>query len=532
MVLGRSTTLRRDPSIKVQPGSPSSRLLRSFSTNIKANGRTKSGSCQAIQRATKDSGRMVLKAHLRFYGKYLIPEIAVTVLMFACFSAMAALIPRLLCNADAKDSMSMIVGFKSCVLKGWNTGNVVTSRGAAIFWLIFYAVQYSWLTVFPTIIGKVLCPKGFQRKHLIACSVCAAACAIVVLVAVPLTHWSFSNLWLTFLSNETGVPSWTSCTAVFVIAQVVQLHTGSKIMGYRWIALMFFCAGVTTVYLQIMPSLITARSSTALNGMGLTIVRLFIHPVIWSAVMMLFRQFMLHSGSVPDLMQVCFVLYPALYSSIFGRFLLLQLDSVGSVFLINLMQCSLQLAARLSDRGADDLWMSTLYGARGAEAINARYLVEEMRFVELFTTSLAENGGILAASALMSFGRVGLTPGQPPNHSAIWINAGGQLITGFVFDFIGLCVEAKYHCFEWERAYPKSIKRVMKYVAVIIIIGSTRLAVELMLLFCPHYDEATGVTLHSCDRPSLFQAINVAFAVRNRNTALGSYLDLNSTSTL
>lgn len=48
---------------------------------------------------------MVLKAHLRFYGKYLIPEIAVTVLMFACFSAMAALIPRLLCNADAKDSM-------------------------------------------------------------------------------------------------------------------------------------------------------------------------------------------------------------------------------------------------------------------------------------------------------------------------------------------------------------------------------------------------------------------------------------------
>lgn len=30
--------------------------------------------------------------------------------------------------------------------------------------------------------------------------------------------------------------------------------------------------------------------------MGLTIVRLFIHPVIWSAVMMLFRQFMLHSG--------------------------------------------------------------------------------------------------------------------------------------------------------------------------------------------------------------------------------------------
>lgn len=66
---------------------------------------------------------------------------------------------------------SMIVGFKSCVLKGWNTGNVVTSRGAAIFWLIFYAVQYSWLTVFPTIIGKVLCRKSG------ACFVARGSCS-------------------------------------------------------------------------------------------------------------------------------------------------------------------------------------------------------------------------------------------------------------------------------------------------------------------------------------------------------------------
>lgn len=49
-----------------------------------------------------------------------------------------------------------------------------------------------------------------------------------------------------------------------------------------------------------------------------------------------------------------------------------------------------------------------------------------------------------------------------------------QLVTGFTFDFVGLCVEAKYHGFDWARSYPKSIKKVMKYVLVIIIIGSTR----------------------------------------------------------
>lgn len=54
-----------------------------------------------------------------------------------------------------------------------------------------------------------------------------------------------------------------------------------------------------------------------------------------------------------------------------SRFLA-QLDSVGSVFLINLMQCAVQLAGRLTDRGADDVWRSAVYGIRGSEALNAR----------------------------------------------------------------------------------------------------------------------------------------------------------------
>ena len=42
--------------------------------------------------------------------------------------------------------------------------------------------------------------------------------------------------------------------------------------------------------------LITARANDAVGGMGLTIFRLFIHPVIWQVIMLLFRQFLRNVG--------------------------------------------------------------------------------------------------------------------------------------------------------------------------------------------------------------------------------------------
>ena len=106
-----------------------------------------------------------------------------------------------------------------------------------------------------------------------------------------------------------------------------------------------------------------------------------------------------------------------------------------------------------------------------------------------------------------------------------------KLITGFIFDFVGLCVERKYHAFEWERVFPTSLRRVLKYVVVILVMGFSRLCVELLQLFCPQDTEEFGIVLRSCDKPSIFQAVNVAFAARNRGTTLGSFIDMNSTTT-
>lgn len=42
---------------------------------------------------------------------------------------------------------------------------------------------------------------------------------------------------------------------------------------------------------------ITQRSELALNGMGLTIFRYLVHPVIWSLVQLMFRNAMRHIGA-------------------------------------------------------------------------------------------------------------------------------------------------------------------------------------------------------------------------------------------
>ena len=45
-----------------------------------------------------------------------------------------------------------------------------------------------------------------------------------------------------------------------------------------------------------MPQLITSQSQNALGGMGLTIVRLFVHPAIWSVMLFFFRVVTRHLG--------------------------------------------------------------------------------------------------------------------------------------------------------------------------------------------------------------------------------------------
>ena len=60
-----------------------------------------------------------------------------------------------------------------------------------------------------------------------------------------------------------------------------------------------------------------------------------------------------------------------LYASLYGRFLLLQLENVGSVVIMNFMFACFAIMGDLTDRGADFFWLSWVYGDRAAEAMQA-----------------------------------------------------------------------------------------------------------------------------------------------------------------
>ena len=57
-----------------------------------------------------------------------------------------------------------------------------------------------------------------------------------------------------------------------------------------------FAGQINTFYLFLMPRLITLQSQIALGGMGLTVIRLFVHPLVWSVVLFFFRTVQRHIG--------------------------------------------------------------------------------------------------------------------------------------------------------------------------------------------------------------------------------------------
>ena len=50
--------------------------------------------------------------------------------------------------------------------------------------------------------------------------------------------------------------------------------------------------------------------------------------------------------------------------------------------------------------------LQLMYGSRTAEAISATNTMNQIRLAELFASTIAEHAGIVAASAIYSFGRV------------------------------------------------------------------------------------------------------------------------------
>lgn len=58
----------------------------------------------------------------------------------------------------------------------------------------------------------------------------------------------------------------------------------------------------------------------------------------------------MHAGAVPNLMQAVLWIWPVMYKSIYGRFLLLQLGNTSNVMVLNVLISVYSVAGRLASR--------------------------------------------------------------------------------------------------------------------------------------------------------------------------------------
>lgn len=449
-------------------------------------------------RAAKEGKRNVVRL-LRFLARMMVPTAVIALVMFATFALLSWSIPHVLCNSTAKALSGSSIGIYECIYV--SDGDYSSVTPSKIFWLLFWSAQTAWVAIFPGFIAYTLfgtCVSGVQR---VSTAVVAAGCFATPMVT-SLVYGMALNNYIVLAVSAGG-----AFLVNIICASSAVRFCKDPLMKWRWITLFMIAGQVNTIYLFVMPRLLTLRSSDTFGGMGLTVVRVIVHPVIWTSVLFLFRSVQRHIGSVDNLKQIAFMVWPILYSTLYGRFLLLQLEDAGSIIMMNFLFACVQLGLMLHGRGYDAAWVGWLYGKRARDAMEVSMEVDEEAMAFSFTFCAMEMGSILAASALLSFGSVAALPGLPPDSGAIWFNAVAQLGTTVVFSSFEFIFGNKFHNYEWSKVYPRSISKLLLYVLPVLIIGGSRLCVELLMLFCPkHYDEH-GLLLEQCDKDTMFSMI-------------------------
>lgn len=373
-----------------------------------------------------------------------------------------------------------------------------------VFWLLFWCVQTAWVALFPGYIAYTLFGECVSRAQLIATGGIAAGCFATPMVTALAYGMALNNFIVL------GASAGGSLLVNVICATAAVRYTRDNIMKWRWITLFLIAGQVNTVYLFVLPRILTLRSSDALGGMGLTVIRILVHPIIWAFVLFMFRSVQRHIGHVDNLKQMSFLVWPVLYATLYGRFLLLQLEDVGSIIMMNFLLACVSIGIQLQGRGSDGMWLGWMYGKRARDAMEVSEDVDEYTMAQNFSIFAMEMASILSASSLLTFGAVASVPGVPPNMKTIWTNAIAQLATTVVFSSLEFTFGKKFHNFEWEKVYPRSVHKLLAYVLPVLVIGGSRLCVELILLFCPKYYDEYGLLLEQCDRDNLFQHINVS----------------------
>ena len=513
-----------------------------------------------------EPGLATLASVARFYARALAPTAVLVLWMFTIYAALAYVVPHVLCAETVSAlpvrdrrgrekkkkggtqppppplpspsqfpcfSFTQSSGFKACV-KASRSGYAALSRSSKIFMTCVWATMEAWLVVYVGLMGRAMFRRGLTKGHLLIVGLAGAALAAAVAAAPALGRGLDDTSYVI-------APIPVGLVATLVVGHALTRTTGDPLDLARWFVMMAAAAAAVLVYMIYMPEIITRRSLG--KPWHLLAARMVAHPFIWSAITELFAHTGRYVGRVPRLMHATMFVWPAMYGAIFGRFLLLQLDTAGSVSALNVQLALIGLVGRLGGRGVS-YPLKFMYGGRAAEAVEASRDARQLRVTRWVVNMMAEHAGIVCSAAIYTFGAVSrefsfflwmerrggsrspacaLSPASPPFHAissstaadglaayparSVWTTALWQALTVLAADGAGLAIDWAFHGADPRPEWPASIGPYLGTMAILVTIGGARIALELIMLFCPTTapgDGGGGVLLSYCNKPSLF----------------------------
>ena len=425
-------------------------------------------------------------------------------------------------------------------MKSSHSGYAALSRPAKAFMVAVWAVLEAWLVVYLGLMARAMFRRGLGRAHYATVALAGAALAAAVAAAPALGRGLDDTVYVI-------APIPVGLVATLVIGHALARSTGDPLDTARWLAMMAAAAAAVLIYMIYMPDIITRRSLG--KPWHLLAARLGAHPFIWAAIAELFAHTARYVGRTPPLMHATMFVWPAMYAAIFGRFLLLQLDTAGSVTALNVQLALIGLVGRLGGRGVS-YPLKWMYGGRAAEAYEAGADARQVRVTRWAVNLMAEHAGIVCSAAIYTFGAVsreferekkkrgkregegmergGPRKNQPPAPSspspllplfssadglaayparAVWTTALWQALTVLAADGAGLAIDWAFHGADPRPEWPAGgVWPYLATMAVLVTIGGGRIALELIMLFCPTTAPGGdgGVLLSYCNKPSLF----------------------------
>ena len=237
------------------------------------------------------------------------------------------------------------------------------------------------------------------------------------------------------------------------------------------------------------------------------LTRLVLHRLLWEACLCVMRFAARQYQNYDYNTGGAFMGYIHSYYSIFGRFMLLQLQGPGQVFFINLALSLLTLCFRVLCTEFDEFIMVLQHGTRATRAIVSTENEAKLRAHETYSSMVAEYSGIIIAGV---FGRMYLiqsSPGQVPAVSQVAVDTSVQLVMAFLVDYAVLKIDGFCHGMNHKRIWSERGRNYILLVILGCMAYMPAAVLDLVPSFCPS-KMGGQVSLARCNEPSLWTLVS------------------------